>query len=54
VNEPGAPQWSVSFFENTRIGDRMNMQANPTFDAVNTTSQINFARTTPLGLRFRF
>jgi hypothetical protein len=75
VNEPSEPQWSISLFKNTRIGDAVNMQirietfnvfntriyaapntspTSNTFGVVDTTSQINFARTTQIGVRIQF
>jgi hypothetical protein len=75
VNEPTEPQWAFSFFKNTHVGGRMNMQVrietfnvfntrvyggpntdpnNASFGVVSTASQVNFPRTTQVGLRFMF
>ena len=75
VNEPTEPQWSFSFFKNTHVTNRVNMQirvetfnvfntrvyggpntdpTNANFGVVSTASQVNFPRTTQVGLRFMF
>ena len=75
MNEPSEPQWSFSFFKNTRLGSRVNMQVrvetfnvfnvrvyggpntdpnSANFGIVSTASQVNFPRTTQVGLRFTF
>ena len=75
VNEPSEPQWSFSFFKNTRLGSRVNMQVrvetfnvfnvrvyggpntdpnSANFGIVSTASQVNFPRTTQVGVRFTF
>ena len=74
VNEPTEPQWSISFFKNTRVG-RANLQIrvetfnvfnvriyggpntnpnNAAFGIVDTASQVNFPRTTQLGVKVSF
>jgi hypothetical protein len=75
VNEPSEPQWSMSLFKNTSIGQGKNLQiriemfnvfnvrvygapntnpASANFGIVDAASQVNFPRTTQLGLRFTF
>jgi hypothetical protein len=75
VNEPTEPLWSFSFFKNTRVTGRLNMQvrvetfnvfntrvyggpntdpSSANFGIVSTASQVNFPRTTQVGLRFTF
>ena len=75
VNEPTEPLWSFSFFKNTHVTGRVNMQIrvetfnvfntrvyggpntdpnNANFGVVSTASQVNFPRTTQVGLRFNF
>lgn len=75
VNEPTEPQWSFSFFKNTRLSGSTNMQVrietfnvfnvriyggpntdpnSPNFGVVSAASQVNFPRTTQVGLRFTF
>ena len=75
VNEPTEPQWSMSLFKNSAIGNGITMQfrletfnvfnvrihggpnTNPNsanFGIVDTASQVNFPRTTQVGVRFMF
>ena len=75
VNEPTEPQWSFSFFKNTRLAGDMNLQVrveifnifnariyaapstdprSATFGIVDTANQVNFPRTTQLGIRLQF
>jgi hypothetical protein len=75
VSEPTEPQWSFSFFKNTRLTGRVNMQVrietfnvfnvriyggpntdpnSANFGVVSSASQVNFPRTTQVGLRLTF